>query len=183
MKIYKIKNIWSYIDKVDAIAFTSNGFVKSNGCAVMGRGIALDTKNKFENVDKLLGNHIKKNGNIVGIIKQIGRRTDLVSFPVKRDEYDIELDKYDNFPGFARVDLEMKFKGHTVYPGWALKAEVDIIKYSGKDLMEIIEFKKWKSVLLTPPGIKNGGLSWKDEVEPELEQIFDERVKIVYKGE
>jgi hypothetical protein len=72
-----------------------------------------------------------------------------------------------------------KFRGREIYPGWALKAEQSIVERSARQLMEVIEWKKWKSVLLTRPGCYNGGLDW-DVVAPMLELILDHRVFIVY---
>lgn len=181
MKTYKC-NIWNYADHVDAICFTSNGYVKPNGCAVMGRGIALDTKNKFPGIDKLLGNHIEKNGNNVGVIQTIpNTRTVLVNFPVKRTDWVVDYDTGagdDDWPGFARPDLMEKFRGHAVYPGWALRAEYKIIQRSAEQLMSLIEWKEWSAVLITKPGCYNGGLNWKS-VELMLEKIFDHRVFVV----
>ena len=44
---------------------TTNGYVKPNGCAVMGRGCALEAKGKIPKIDSTLGTCIKKFGNHV----------------------------------------------------------------------------------------------------------------------
>lgn len=48
-------NILDLFGKVDCICVTTNGFVKKNGEAVMGRGIALAIKNILPNAAKLVG--------------------------------------------------------------------------------------------------------------------------------
>ena len=52
----------------DIICITTNGFVKKDGCAVMGRGCAQEAKNRYPNINKLLGIHINTKGNIPGIL-------------------------------------------------------------------------------------------------------------------
>jgi len=40
-----IGNIWNYYNKGNWIVITTNGTIKKNGEAVMGRGVALEAKN------------------------------------------------------------------------------------------------------------------------------------------
>lgn len=77
-------NIWDYYDKGNWIIITTNGTVKSNGEAVMGRGVALEAKIKFPDFSKFLGNHIQRLGNIVSI-KSSDR---ILTFPVKHNWYE-----------------------------------------------------------------------------------------------
>jgi len=68
----------------DAVCITTNGFVKKDGCCVMGAGNAKQAKEKFEGIDKRLGELIKENGNIVQIIyRYFG--PDIIAFPVKHN--------------------------------------------------------------------------------------------------
>jgi hypothetical protein len=65
----------------DAICITTNGSVKKNGKAVMGRGCAREANRRW-NCSKILGKAIKECGNV----PMIFRRTEgyaVVSFPVK----------------------------------------------------------------------------------------------------
>jgi len=167
-------NIWDFVGVVDAICVTTNGFVASNGHAVMGRGIALEASQRYPSVKKTLGKILAQYGNHVSII-WTDNHTNIVSFPVKRDKFDME--KEEGCPGVVRNMLH-----GNVIPGWALKAEIEIIKRSAHELMEMIERSKFKSVLLTQPGCNNGELYWPD-VEKELELILDHRVFIVKKGD
>lgn len=52
----------------DALCITTNGFVKSNGECVMGKGIAKQIKQYFPNIPKDLGKLIKTKGNKVHLI-------------------------------------------------------------------------------------------------------------------
>lgn len=88
-------NLWEL--EADAICITTNGAVKRNGCAVMGRGCALEAKNKFPGLDYHLGNLLKSYGNVLfnmGLIEKNGPL--LLTFPVKhhwREKADINLIK------------------------------------------------------------------------------------------
>lgn len=73
------KNLWSLRASGGIIAITTNGFVKRNGEAVMGRGCAYEATQKFPGLKKTLGSYIKKWGNRVFFLKAQG----LITFPVK----------------------------------------------------------------------------------------------------
>lgn len=71
---------------------TTNGFVKNNGEAVMGRGCAREAAQRHPKLPKQLGSIIKNNGNHVGMFPNYA----LITFPVKhhwREKADIDLIK------------------------------------------------------------------------------------------
>ena len=74
-----VGNIWDYHKQGHWIVITTNGSVKSNGNAVMGRGIALQAKSRFLLLAYDLGIHIRCNGNILGVFPSYK----LMTFPVK----------------------------------------------------------------------------------------------------
>ena len=71
----------------DAVCITTNGFVKSNGQCVMGRGCAKTASERFPDLPSRLGSYINRYGNRVFDMGRFGRsrdeRTHLVTFPVK----------------------------------------------------------------------------------------------------
>jgi hypothetical protein len=74
-------NLWDYWGRKHVVVcITTNGFVKSTGSAVMGRGCALEATRKFPGVARELGKLIRGNGNVVQFI-----RFGLLSFPVKHN--------------------------------------------------------------------------------------------------
>lgn len=89
-------NIWN--TDCDVIAITTNGIVKNNGELVMGKGIALQAKQRYCLLPGILGDFVSNFGNIPEIVycgTGLSRRT-LVSLPTKndwRDKSDIELIK------------------------------------------------------------------------------------------
>lgn len=68
----------------DAIVITTNGTVKNNGEAVMGRGCAKEASLTFPWLPKSLGYRLQTKGNVVQLFATSVGFT-LVSFPVKHD--------------------------------------------------------------------------------------------------
>lgn len=80
-------NLWTY--PADFRVITTNGFVKKNGECVMGRGCAMEAKNKYPGLAKRLGKLITEDGNHLYVLAD-----DLITFPVKHVWYekaDLEL--------------------------------------------------------------------------------------------
>lgn len=155
------KDLWSYLGKADVICITTNGTTTKNGYGIMGRGCALEAKNRFPNIEGRLGRHLINSGNIPGIIND---QPLIVSFPVKPafGEYDPLLLVASQVPKWRRGDI---------VPGWAMKAMVPLIIKSAKKLVDLAEEHKWKKVVLPRPGCGNGELDWKD-VCPQLSSIL-----------
>jgi hypothetical protein len=148
-------NIWQL--KGDAICITTNGFVKKNGEAVMGAGIAKEAAKQFPHLPKLLGNTIKVRGNHLAVFfNEISHyngeegaisNQDIVSFPVKHN--------------------------------WFEKADMELIRRSARELMKWADqLPHWERVLLPRPGCGNGKLDWSD-VKREIEPILDDRISVV----
>ncbi len=78
-------NLWTYrSDENPVICITTNGFVKNNGEAVMGRGCALEASRKFPSLPRLLGLHLKENGNTVAeFLLRAPDPVTVITFPVK----------------------------------------------------------------------------------------------------
>jgi len=71
---------------------TTNGYVTTSGKCVMGRGVALEAKNRYSNLPTQLGSAIKKYNNRVFVFPDYK----IITFPVKHFWYetaDIELIK------------------------------------------------------------------------------------------
>jgi hypothetical protein len=84
-----VGNLWDYYNVGFVVCITTNGFVKNNGEAVMGRGCAFEATQRFPDIRKQLGEHILRHGN-TPVWLNIG----LVTFPVKHswwEEADLRL--------------------------------------------------------------------------------------------
>jgi len=75
-----VGDIWDFHAKGNWIVITTNGTVKSNGEAVMGRGVTLQAKQRFPNLSHELGKLILRN-TPTSVISIVDYR--LFSFPVK----------------------------------------------------------------------------------------------------
>jgi len=133
----------------DAICLTTNGVVKENGRAVMGAGNALQARKIWPDIDKKLGRLLEDGGNNCHII--IYRR-------VKNPYYVV------SFP----------VKYH-----WRDLADLDLIRRSAHQLMDLVEEQGWQRVILPRPGCSCGGRDWATEVKPILVHILDKRVIII----
>jgi hypothetical protein len=83
-------DIWSIHQSGEWIGVTTNGQVKSNGDAVMGRGIALAAAQRFPQLPSQLGYKIKESGNHVYFFLS----SRIVTIPTKddwRDKSSMEL--------------------------------------------------------------------------------------------
>ena len=114
----------------DARCITTNGALTSNGDAVMGKGIALQAKQRYSRIEITLGRLIQKYGNHVFYLGY-----GLVSFPTKHHWRDYKSDI--GLIKISAMELVSLFKG-------------DIP----------IKNKSDRRILLTRPGCGNGNLNW-----------------------
>jgi hypothetical protein len=148
----------------DATAITTNGFVKKDGSAVMGRGCALQASKQVAGLAQHLGNLITMNGNTVQVINDSPL---LVSFPVKPSH---ALYNGDN----AVQHMRNKFRIGQRIPGWACKASQEIIINSALQLRKLTGAMGWQKVAIPRPGCGAGELNW-IEIKPLLSEILDDR--------
>ena len=136
-------NLWTY--PADVRVITTNGFVKRNGECVMGAGCALEAKTKWSELPKVLGDSIRKYGNVVTPIR-LGDESDsamLFAFPVKHN--------------------------------WFEKADIELIRRSAEQLVNKVSVFSPSAVVMPRPGCGNGGLRWEDVkpvIEPILDDRF-----------
>lgn len=84
-------NLWELVGPNDALVITTNGDVRKNGTAVMGRGIALQATQHDPTVADRLGAFLKAFGNQLFVIH---KNPVWISFPVKHhwnEPADLEL--------------------------------------------------------------------------------------------
>lgn len=162
-------DIWEHAHEYDAIVITTNGFVKNNGEAVIGSGIALEAKKRFPNFAKHLGKALQTYGNVV--------------WAISGDEYPCWIITMPTKPAF----------GPNGEPGWKAKSDINLIedsawalqggtvKYIG--LLANINLNPDKSkhigrVLMPRPGCGSGGLKWED-VKKVIAPILDDRFTVM----
>ncbi len=61
---------------------------------------------------------------------------------------------------------------------WRDKSDLELIKTSAEQLIDICEGRGIATCYLTQPGCANGGLDWDSQVKPLIERILDDRFVI-----
>jgi hypothetical protein len=146
----------------DVWVVTTNGFVTSNGFAVMGRGCAKTVSELIPSIKKELGTLLKDKGNIVHFIKPI------ITFPVKPSRV---TNKGDNVVSHCKTAL-----GKSV-PGFLAKANKELIFKSTQQLISLADTFDWETIVCPRFGCGAGELDWED-VKPMVEDMLDDRFHI-----
>ena len=132
--IFKIAN-----SSNEAICITTNGLCKSNGDAVMGKGIA-KTANDYFHLSTRLGEYLRTYGN---------RAFDMGLFSFNNNEpYHV---------------LTFPTKHHWKYP-----SDINLIKTSAEQIVQICDKRGITKCYLPPVGCANGKLDYETVVKPVL---------------
>ncbi len=140
-------NLWDFPATFRVI--TTNGTIKRNGAVVMGRGCAMEARDRFPMLDQELGHRIQHSGgNHVHVLSN-----GIISFPVKHNWWE-------------QADPELIERSARELQEFAL----DFDGAFGVD--SAISF------VMPRPGCGNGGLTW-DAVKPIIEPILDDRFTVI----
>lgn len=132
----------------DIVLVTGNSCIKWDGSAVMGRGAALELKNKLTGIDLVFGGMINK---ICGNLGMYGVVHTALSYP--------ELDKV-----YGLFQVKYHFKD---------KALLSLIEYSTYELSKMIDGIFYtKTISMNFPGVGFGHLKYED-VLPIVEKLPD----------
>lgn len=156
------------------VVITTNGFVKRNGQCVMGRGCAKEATIRYPRIAYTLGQAIKRYGNRVIYLGQMPDGKHLLSFPVK------PITIVNNGTNVVK-HMAAKFRIGETVPGWAAKADLNIIRKSAIELRYGIDKLGFQEVYMPRPGCGAGELDWGKEVKPLLEEILDDRFIVCHK--
>lgn len=102
------QDIWRYWDDNYYIVIPTNGFVKNDGYAVMGRGLARQAATRIQNLPGLLGGLLAREGNHVYAFPELR----VFTFPVKehwRDDASLELIERSCVELKAKAEMLRKF--------------------------------------------------------------------------
>ena len=145
-------NIFALPQQGEAVCITTNGIVKQNGCAVMGKGIALQADNLFH-VSGKLGQYLQTYGNRpfnLGVATLNGISFYLFSFPTKHH--------------------------------WKEDSDITLICDSAQKIVEMCDKFNVQKCYLPSVGCGCGNLNWDNTVKPWLSQILDNRFIVVLGG-
>lgn len=164
---------------VDAICITTNGFIKHDGTAVMGKGCAKEYVERVPNAPRLLAEALQTYGNRPNILSYDDvTQTHVLSFPVKPvgDRANANLSN-------VVKHMRSRFKPGDWVPGWACVADPRIIANSALELKQLADKYRWAEIVIPRPGCGAGELNW-DALKPRLSSILDDdRFLIITKGE
>ena len=152
--IYKKGEMWDALDEADLFLVTTNSTIKKDGSLVMGRGMALQAKNRFKDLDVLAGRVIVKKG-------------------LENSIYGILMSFY-----FAQPNLGL-FQSKIHYSDMAT---ANVIQRSANTLRIVVRSLGLKNVHLNFPGIGNGRLDAK-YVIPVLEEELDSLPVTIWRKE
>lgn len=150
----------------DALIITTNGFVKANGEAVMGRGIAKLVADAIPSFAYELGTLIRLGGNKVHHVMNHNKMA-LVTAPVKPARV-----IYDGTNVVAHAAYQFH-PGDSV-PGFWAKAIPERIVATCHDLVGLANVMGWQTILCPRFGCGAGELNWED-IKPMIEDILDDR--------
>ena len=74
-------DIWDFHNQGHWIVITTNGSVRKDGCAVMGRGVAKQAAERFPSLPREVGKRIQQGGNRMWLVAGTG----IFIFPVKHN--------------------------------------------------------------------------------------------------
>jgi hypothetical protein len=154
-------DLFRILGKVDWACITTNGEIRRDGKAVMGRGIAEQAKTRWPGIDVVLADELRKNGNVpnfIGYVDPFLRWT--YRWPPPKEHKQTLLW---SFPT----------KDH-----WKDNSDINLIINSAKWLLHHAEDFPDIEIAIPRPGCSNGGLTW-DYVSPHLAQVLDDRFTII----
>jgi hypothetical protein len=128
---------------------TTNGYVRMDGKAVMGRGVALQATQRYSTIQADLGKFIRESRGLhvrLFIYSVMGKDEVVGVFPVKYN--------------------------------FREKADKELIINSSLELARIAADNTWDIFLLPRPGCGNGQLKW-TEVKPLIEHILPDNVWVI----
>lgn len=150
----------------DALVITTNGFVKNNGEAVMGRGIAKQVADALPGFAFELGKLIRFHGNKVHHVMNHNNMA-LVTAPVKPHSV---VSDGTNIVEIAKKHISIG----EICPGFWAKAVPERIVATCHDLVNLANVMGWQTILCPRFGCGAGELKWED-VKPMIENILDDR--------
>lgn len=133
----------------EAVCVTTNGMVRADGRAVMGRGIAKEADDRF---------HLA--ADLARLLKRHGNRA-----------FDLGV-RSDGTGHEARV-LTLPTKGD-----WRMPSDPALVRRSLAEVVRLCDDLGVTRCYLPCPGCANGGLDWKTQVRPICEELLDDRFTV-----
>ena len=134
-------------------------------------------KNNYNAICVTTNGQVKKDGRLVmgaGVALQFNKQ-----FPGLDFELGQKVSTYGNRP-FLIFKNKTAIVSFPTKHDWKNKSDLELIKFSAKNLVKIAQSRFWTRIALPAPGVGKGGLSWQNEVYPILKPILDDRFHILF---
>ncbi len=150
-------DIFDYADAewndVDALCVLTNMTVKANGNLIMGGGQALIAAQKFPELPQFWGAKTEQ------LIEQAYHRVTILTRLGRFDKYCL---------------ISFPTKKHPKE-----SSSLPLILQAATELVQLADNRKWQNVVLPRPGCGLGGLDWYTDVRPTIENVLDNRFKVM----
>lgn len=151
-------DLWDAGKDADAVCITTNGTITGRHLGVMGRGCALEAAERYNAEQQHAGHRLWTLQRRLGrYLEANGNKVGVLVPP----------------PPYTLVVFPVKHE-------WMQPADIELIKTSAVQLVELADRLGWKQVVLPRPGCGNGGLNW-DDVLPAIRCTLDDRFTVVWK--
>lgn len=161
-------NIWQV--EADAICITTNGDLKKNGRAIMGKGLAKQTVEHYPNIDIILGLLIKKYGNLVHMLTG--------EYGLNNKVPMLCCTEIGEVPDADGIITPWHIVSLPTKRSWRDRSNISFIIFNLGQLSYLAQKKKWKKIVLPRPGCGLGGLIW-HKIKPILTPLMDDRFFII----
>lgn len=159
------RNLFSHPCRVRVL--TTNGTVRRDGVAVMGRGVAEQAVNRYGSaLQRKLGSLIRQNGNVSQVI---GEFRPLVTEAARISGRPTRVSP----PFDLLVSMPVKHN-------WYERADLALIRRSAEALVAVADRERLSWLVMPRPGCGNGKLDWED-VRPVVADILDDRFIVVFR--
>lgn len=156
MKELSSRDLFEVGRYADAVCIPTNGIVRSDGKAVMGRGVALAAQQRWPNIPAILANKLAMYGNVPNLL---GSFTPFGAFDV-----------------YGTIGVEIwsfPTKDH-----WKAQSDLSMIEQSAHHMIRHANERELRIIVLPRPGCGNGQLRWPD-VRAVISLILDKRFIVV----
>lgn len=154
IEIYNAESLFNLPQNpYEAAVITTNGMVNKNGCAIMGKGQALEAANRYPGLSSKLGWYLQVYGNrafYMGKYRDSGHLISLLTFPTKYHYRD--------------------------------NSNLTLIKASARQVKRITDKFELNKVYLPPVGCGLGRLDYERQVRPVIQEYLDDDRFIVVLG-
>lgn len=161
------------------IVICTNGYINPSGYADLVSETALEANNLWSSLASSVGDSIRKEGSCVNLINDSAYSPfpmTVVTFPTKPGR--IYLTDHENLIKEAVPKMHPLPK---YLPGWVSRSNLNIIRHSAEELVELTNKKKWDKVYLPRVGCGSGKLRW-PEVKLTIAPILDDRFTIIHQN-